>query len=226
MKYVAYYRVSTAKQGESGLGLEAQQKAVENYVSSDLIYKSFTEIETGTNKKNRPILNDAIELCKELDATLVIAKLDRLARSVAFVSSLMDSKVKFVAVDMPHASNLNLHMMSAIAEYEAKIISTRIKDALAVKREILALEGKKLGTPANLTEEARKKGLAAITRKRLNNGNNKRAKSYLAEILKATHPNKLTLQKIADQLNENDFRTSTGKQFTPTQVSRLKAELV
>ena len=131
MKYIAYYRVSTQKQGISGLGLKAQKEAVENYIAPDMIYKSFTEIETGTSKRNRPILAQAIALCRELDATLIIAKLDRLARNVAFVSSLMDSKVKFKAVDMPEANELTIHILSAVAKHEAKLISTLIKDALA-----------------------------------------------------------------------------------------------
>jgi DNA invertase Pin-like site-specific DNA recombinase len=215
MKYIASYRVSTAKQGVSGLGLKAQQRAVENYISPELIYKAFTEVETGTNKKKRPILNEAIELCKKLGATLVIAKLDRLARNVAFVSSLMDSKVKFKAVDMPEANEITIHIMSAIAQHEAKIISTRIKDALAQSN-------KKLGNPKNLTSEARKKGLEAIKRLRSNNENKMRAIAYL----KGKELKGMKLREIAELLNTNKFHTSKGKDFTPTQVSRLIGELV
>ena len=165
MKYIAYYRVSTARQGESQLGLLAQKHAVENFISPDLIDKEFTEIETGTNKKYRPILNEAIELCAKTGATLIIAKLDRLARNVSFVSSLMDSKVKFKAVDMPEANELTIHIMSAIAQHEAKVISKRIKEGLAQSK-------KKKGNPQNLTAEAMAKGLASIKHKAKNNPHN------------------------------------------------------
>jgi len=214
MKYIAYYRVSTQRQGQSQLGLKAQRKAVERYISPELIHQSFTEIETGTNKKYRPILNEAIELCKKLDATLVIAKLDRLARNVNFVSSLMDSKVKFKAVDLPEANELTIHIMSAIAQNEAKVISTRIKEALAQS-------DKKLGTPENLTVEARNKGLKVIAENRANNENKKRALAYL----RASDLLKLKLREIAERLNENKFKTSQGKEFSPTQVSRLLKEI-
>ncbi|MDA9344086.1 recombinase family protein [Algibacter sp.] len=214
MKYIAYYRVSTQRQGQSQLGLKAQRKAVERYISPELIHQSFTEIETGTNKKYRPILNEAIELCKKLDATLVIAKLDRLARNVNFVSSLMDSKVKFKAVDLPEANELTIHIMSAIAQNEAKVISTRIKEALAQS-------DKKLGTPENLTAEARNKGLKVIAENRANNENKKRALAYL----RASDLLKLKLREIAERLNENKFKTSQGKEFSPTQVSRLLKEI-
>ena len=210
MKYVAYYRVSTLKQGESQLGLLAQKQAVEKFISPDLIFESFTEIETGTNKKYRPILNEAIELCKKLDATLVIAKLDRLARNVNFVSSLMDSKVKFKAVDMPDANELTINIMASIAQHEAKVISARIKDALAQSN-------KKLGTPANLTADARKKGLKAIALSRSNNENRVRATAFI----KGLDYDNMKLREVAEILNTNKFKTSGGKTFAPTQVSRI-----
>ncbi len=209
MKYIAYYRVSTRKQGVSGLGLKAQRESVEKFISPDLIYKSFTEVETGTNKKDRPILSEAISLCKELNATLIIAKLDRLARNVSFVSSLMDSKVQFKAVDMPEANELTINIMSAIAQHEAKVISSRIKDALAQSN-------KKLGNPQNLTIEARLKGLEAIKVKRDNNVNNKRALAYLSKANSG-----ISLRGLAKELNDNGFRTSRGKMFNAVQVSRL-----
>ena len=218
MKYIAYYRVSTKRQGESQLGLKAQKHAVERFISPEMINKEFTEIETGTSKRYRPILNEAIELCKETGATLIIAKLDRLARNVAFVSSLMDSKVKFKAVDMPEANELTIHIMSAIAQHEAKAISKRVKEGLAQST-------KKLGTPANLTEEARLRGLESIRHKAKNNLNNKRALAYI-KMKKEQHERKekkekLTLKMIAEQLNRDGFNTSTGKDFGTTQVLRL-----
>ena len=207
MKYVAYYRVSTKRQGESQLGLKAQKHAVERFISPEMIDKEFTEVETGTSKRYRPILNEAIELCKNTGATLIIAKLDRLARNVAFVSSLMDSQVKFKAVDMPEANELTIHIMSAIAQHEAKAISKRVKEGLAQST-------KKLGTPANLTEEARLRGLESIKHKAKTNLNNRRALAYI----KTKNRKKLTLREIAEDLNSNGFKTSTGKDFGTTQV--------
>jgi DNA invertase Pin-like site-specific DNA recombinase len=221
MKYVAYYRVSTKKQGESGLGLKAQRKAVLNFIAPELIDAEFEEVETGTNKKYRPVLKQAIELCKENDATLIIAKLDRLARNVAFVSALMNSGIKFKAVDMPKADELSIHIMSAIAENEAKVISKRIKDALAIKKEQLAKEGKKLGNPNNLTDEHRRKGTEILIEKRKTNPNNKRALAFLKQM----DTSNKTYEEIAKILNDNDFRTSRGKKFQGTQVWRLLKSL-
>jgi len=210
MKYIAYYRVSTKKQGVSKLGLKAQRHAVRRFISPDLIDKEFEEEETGTNKKYRPVLNEALELCKKHDATLIIAKLDRLARNVSFVSSLMESKVKFKAVDMPEATELTIHIMSAIAQNEAKVISLRIKEALAQST-------KKLGNPQNLTREAQMRGVYTIKLKAKQNANNKRALAFVSGM---DYKN-LTLKKIAEQLNRNEFKTSTGKMFGTTQVIRI-----
>ena len=221
MKYIAYYRVSTKRQGQSGLGLEAQRQAVQKFINPDLIDFEFTEVETGTNKKHRPILNEALELCKKHNATLLIAKLDRLTRNVAFVSSLLDSGVKFKAVDFPEANELTIHILSAIAQHEAKVISERIKSALDVKRGQLAMEGKKLGTPTNLTSEHRAKGLASIKAKAKNNENNKRVLAFLREV----DCNECTLQALCDKLNANGFKTSRGCEFKPIQVKRLIAIL-
>jgi DNA invertase Pin-like site-specific DNA recombinase len=209
MKYIAYYRVSTEKQGLSGLGLEAQRIAVKRFIHPNQIEREFTEIESG-RKKFRPILNEALELCRILDATIVIAKLDRLARNVSFVSALMESGVKFICCDMPQANELTINIISAIAQDEAKRISERTKAALSVKKQM----GIKLGTPENLKYEHRLKGVATNKLKAKENLNNKRAIAYLEAISG-------TLQHKANQLNENGFKTSRGKVFTSTQVSRL-----
>mgnify|MGYP001602588969 CR=1 FL=1 len=214
MKYVAYYRVSTKKQGDSQLGLKAQQESVERFISPENIYKSFTEIETGTNKRYRPLLNEAIELCKKESATLIIAKLDRLTRNVSFISSLMDSGVKFKAVDMPEANEVTIHIMAAIAQQEAKAISVRVKEGLAQST-------KQLGNPQNLTLEARKKGLESIKHKAKNNPHNKRAIAFVSSL----DYNNLKLREIAKLLNDNGFKTSTGKEFSTTHIIRLKAKL-
>ena len=216
MEYIAYYRVSTQKQGASGLGLKAQKEAVENFLSPELIDKEFTEIETGTNKKYRPILNEALELCRKHNATLIIAKLDRLARNVSFVSSLIDSKVKFKAVDNPHATELTIHILSAVAQDEAKRISKRIKDALAIKRKELDLIGGKLGTN-NLKAIDMLKGVQSIKDKAKNNPHNKRGLAFVSGLT----DRKLKLREIAELLNSNGFKTSTGKDFGTTQVIRL-----
>lgn len=216
MKYIAYYRVSTKRQGQSGLGLEAQRQAVQKFINPELIDFEFTEVETGTNKKHRPILQEALELCKKHGAILLIAKLDRLTRNVAFVSYLLDSGVKFKAVDFPEANELTIHILSAIAQHEAKVISERIKAALAVKRKQLAIEGKKLGTPTNLTTEDRNKGVLSIKTKAKNNENNKRVLAFLREV----NCKEYTLQALCDKLNANGFKTSRGSVFKPSQVRR------
>jgi DNA invertase Pin-like site-specific DNA recombinase len=209
MKFIAYYRVSTERQNLSGLGLEAQRESVINHIKPENIYKEFTEIESG-RKKDRPILLEAIQLCKDHEATLVIAKLDRLARNVAFVSTLLESGIKFVCCDMPTANELTIHIYSAIAQDEAKRIGTRTREALAIKKA----QGYKLGSPQNLTTEARQKARESISLKAKTNENNRRAKAFLKQL-------NGTLKYKAFMLNENGFRTSQNKLFTPTQVSRL-----
>jgi len=135
-KFIAYYRVSTDKQGVSGLGLEAQKKAVMNYLDGGKweLIAEHTEIESG-KRNRRPELLAALAACKKHKATLVIAKLDRLGRNVAFISNLMESKIEFVAVDNPHANRLLLHMLAAFAEHEREQISVRTKAALAAAKD-------------------------------------------------------------------------------------------
>ena len=142
-QYIAYYRVSTARQGQSALGLEAQQQAVKQYLNGGdwSIIAEFTEVESGKRISNRPKLAEAIELCKMHKATLIIAKLDRLARNVHFISGLMESGVEFLATDNPNANRLMLHMLAAFAEHERFQISQRTKDALAAAKA----RGVKLG---------------------------------------------------------------------------------
>jgi DNA invertase Pin-like site-specific DNA recombinase len=209
MKYVAYYRVSTDKQGDSGLGLEAQRSDIRRFIHPNNIDIELTEIESG-RKQIRPVLNEAVTLCKKHGATLLIAKLDRLARNVSFVSTLMNSGVKFIAVDMPQATELTIHIYAAMAEDEAKRISSRTKAALKVKKE----QGYKLGKPENLTQEARLKGAKIMRTKAIENTNNQRARAFLG-LLNGT------LQVKAQQLNENGFRTAKNCLFTPMQVRRL-----
>ena len=135
-KFVAYYRVSTDRQRVSGLGIEAQREAVERFLNGGKwsVIGEFTEIESGTRRRlrNRPMLDAAMRLAKKEKATLVVAKLDRLARDVQFISTLLNNQVKFICADMPEADKTFLQMMSVFAEYEAKRISERTKDALSV----------------------------------------------------------------------------------------------
>jgi len=133
--FIAYYRVSTDRQGKSGLGLEAQQQSVMDYLhqTSGTILDSYTEIESG-KRTQRPELATALKSCKKQKATLIIAKLDRLARNVHFISGLMESGVDFIATDNPHANKLMIHLLAAFAEHEREQISQRTKDALAAAK--------------------------------------------------------------------------------------------
>lgn len=143
---IAYYRVSTDRQGKSGLGLDAQQQNVRTYIDAHGLELAgeYTEVESG-RKNRRPILLQALDACRKQKAVLVIAKLDRLGRNVAFISSLMEAKIDFVAVDNPHANRLMLHLLAAFAEHEREQISTRTKEALAAAKRrgvILGRNGK------------------------------------------------------------------------------------
>src|SRR6202047_80805 len=130
-RYVAYYRVSTDRQGRSGLGLDAQQKAVQDYLNGGdwSLVAELTEVETG-KRSDRPELAKALALCRKHKGKLVIAKLDRLSRNLAFIATMMDSGVEFVAVDNPHANKLTLHIFAAVGQHEREMIAERTKAAL------------------------------------------------------------------------------------------------
>lgn len=132
MKYVAYYRVSTDKQANSGLGLEAQRAAAHRFADGSIICE-FVECESG-RKSNRPQLNAAIQSCKNTGATLLVAKLDRLARNVLFIAQVMESGVDFIACDMPNVNRFTVHILAAVAEEESRLISERTKAALAARK--------------------------------------------------------------------------------------------
>lgn len=214
-KYIAYYRVSRKEQGISGLGLSAQKSSVEKYVTSQdgIILKDFTEIETGTNKRERVEIHKAIQLAKNEGAVLVIAKLDRLARNVSFVSSLMDAGIEFLAVDMPSANNFTIHIFSALAEQEAKLISSRTKVALAELKK----KGVKLGNPQNLTNEARAKGVNKIKENAMNNDRNRQAQSIILNCKEKD----MSYRQIADYLNQLNFKTRHGNKFYAPTVLQL-----
>jgi DNA invertase Pin-like site-specific DNA recombinase len=163
-KFVAYYRVSTQRQGRSGLGLEAQQNAVFNYLNGGdwRLVAEVTEVESG-KRSDRPKLAEVLKLCRLHGATLIIAKLDRLARNVAFISNLTESGVEFHAVDFPQANRLTVHILAAVAEHEAKVISERTKAALAAAKR----RGVKLGgyRGTTMTKAMRKAASEAITKR-------------------------------------------------------------
>ena len=131
-KFVAYFRVSTDRQGKSGLGLEAQRKSVLDFLDGGRwsLVAEFTEVESG-KRSNRPQLAKALDACRRQKAKLVIAKLDRLSRNLAFIATLMESGVEFVAVDNPHANKLTVHILAAVAQHEREMISERTKAPLA-----------------------------------------------------------------------------------------------
>ncbi len=143
LRYVAYYRVSTKRQGQSGLGLEGQEAAVEAFMSGrrGQLIASFKEVESG-KRVRRPQLDDALRLCSREGAILVVAKLDRLARNVRFISTLMESDVKFKALDLPEANEMTIHILAAVAEAEARGISERTKAAAKAIKKRLKKEGK------------------------------------------------------------------------------------
>lgn len=169
-KFIAYYRVSTQKQGASGLGLEAQREAVKRFLNDGVweLVAEFQEVETGKGADalaKRPQLRAALDACRKQGATLIIAKLDRLARNVHFVSGLMESRVRFVACDMPEANELTIHIMAAFAEHEAKRISQRTKDALAIAKARGVVLGKAGAANLRPNLEARKQSAHAFAEK-------------------------------------------------------------
>jgi DNA invertase Pin-like site-specific DNA recombinase len=215
MKYIAYYRVSTKKQGRSGLSLEAQRETVLTYIrhNGNQVIGEFTEVESGKNDK-RPELLKAIRMTKENDGTLVIAKLDRLSRNMTFISQLMDSKVKFVCCDMPEASELTVHIFAAIAQWERKRISERIKDALDAKR--LREPDWKPGTP-NLTDEGRQKSYSTIRSKAREDSDIRKAYHYI----KLLRQDGMSFERIATRLNSEGYSTPRRGKFYATSVKNI-----
>lgn len=211
---IAYYRVSTKAQGASGLGLEAQELAVVNFLNDrgGQLLSSYVDIETGTRKGNdRPQLAKAIAHCKREKATLVIAKLDRLSRNVYFVSGLMESGIDFVAVDMPSANRLTIHILAAVAEEEARMISRRTKEALAAAKS----RGVKLGRPENLTREAQAKAAQVVREKAI------KAYSHVSQLVMSQRAQGTPYWRIAAQLNLMGERTRNGAEFDHKAVMRI-----
>jgi len=210
MTYIVYLRVSTDRQHASGLGLEAQREAVERYAAAQAvpIRNLYVEAESG-KLYDRPQLTAALAECRKHRATLLVAKLDRLARNVAFVSALMETGVEFVAVDAPYANKLMLHILSAFAQHEREQISERTKAALAAAKA----RGVKLG--AHGIELARLNRRAAM----------EFAKSTQAAIEEAQEQGHLTFRAIACYLTDRGIETATAARWHPTTVRRNMVRL-
>jgi DNA invertase Pin-like site-specific DNA recombinase len=210
-RFVAYYRVSTDRQGRSGLGLEAQKKAVTDYLNGGAweLLGAFVEVESD-KKSDRPELVHALNACRKQKARLVIAKLDRLSRNLAFVAALMESGVEFVAVDNPHANKLTIHILAAVAEHEREAISARTKAALAAAKA----RGKRLGTPD-----------PAGAVKRMGAALKAQASQFAANVLPVIRELETAGHKscnaIAGQLNVRKVATARGGRWTHVQVRQI-----
>lgn len=212
---VAYYRVSTQKQGIDGLGMEAQKRAVEQFTQHHgmQLIAAYSEVESG-RKNNRPVLLQAIEHCKQTGATLLIARLDRLSRNAAFINNLMESEIKFVACDMPSANTFTLQVLAAFAQQEAELIRLRVHKALQTKKE----RNQKLGSPFDFTDEHRRKATETIKAKAMNKPEYKRAETLVKSLLTQGYK----LNDIAKELSAGCFVTPGGKlQWTATGVRRI-----
>ena len=217
-KFISYVRVSTSQQRESGLGIEAQQEAVKRFLNGGdwELVSEFVEVETGKGADalaRRPKLKAALEACRKQGATLVIAKLDRLARNVHFVSGLMESQARFVACDMPEANELTIHIMAAFAEHEAKRIGQRTREALAAAKA----RGVKLGVtgPANLRRclDQRKADADAAALK-------------LAGVVAGFQGQGLSQRAIVAELNSIGVPAPRGGKWSLPQFQRLLQRIV
>jgi DNA invertase Pin-like site-specific DNA recombinase len=207
-KYVAYYRASTKRQGQSGLGLEAQQALVSDFAKDNPIIAEFTEVESGRND-TRPVMAEALAYAKQSDAILVVAKQDRLARKVLFIAQLIESGVPFVIADNPHADKFRLHIEACINEDEAEKISKRTKDALAAAKA----RGVKLGCP-----NPRAGGLASGAARR---EKTQRVAAKAMPIITALRDAGASLRAVATKLNEAGVPSAMGGAWHATSVRNL-----
>jgi DNA invertase Pin-like site-specific DNA recombinase len=214
-QYIAYYRVSTQKQGQSGLGLAAQRTTVENYIKSGgyTLTDEYTEIETGKGADaldRRPQLKAAIDACKKQRAALIIAKLDRLARNVHFVSGLIETGIDFVAADMPQANKTMLQIHAVMSEWERDQISARTRAALAAAKA----RGVRLGT-------AGAKNLKPNIEERQQIANEFAAR--LKNIIVDMQARGLSLRKICIELNDLGIKSARGCDWSLTKLQRVIA---
>ena len=220
-RFIAYYRVSTDRQGRSGLGLDAQREAVHNFLDQrpHTLISEKVEVESGRSA-DRPELADAFALCRLHRATLIIAKLDRLARSVAFVSNILESGVDFVAADFPEANRLTIHILSAVAEHEARMISERTKAALRVaKARGVVLGGDRGNLPGVASRGAE---ASAVIRSRQAA---ERARD-LAPLIMSLRNAGRTFEAIASELHDRGISSARGGLWTGQKVSRLMRRAV
>ena len=209
-RLIAYARVSTARQGVSGLGLEAQQQVLSEYIvrTGGTLLGTFIEVESG-RRSDRPELMKALEACRRERATLVIAKLDRLARSVAFVANLMETGVEFVALDAPFANRLMVHILAAFAEHERREISARTKSALAAAKA----RGVTLGSHGRVLAAQHQARALTFARK------------VRPQFEAARAAGAITLAEVAAILNERDVPSPEGARWHATSVSRVERRL-
>ncbi len=215
-RFVSYLRVSTVRQGASGLGLEAQRAAVAAHLNGGdwKLLREIVEVESG-KRNDRPALAEALRICRQQKATLVIAKLDRLARNVHFISGLMEAGVEFLAVDMPSANRFVVHILAAVAEQEAEAISKRTKAALAAARE----RGTVLGGRRVSAERFGEIGAAARQTFRVQTA--KRRAKVLPVIQEIQGQGISTLRAIAAELNARAVDAPRGGQWSAVQVQRV-----
>jgi DNA invertase Pin-like site-specific DNA recombinase len=214
---IAYYRVSTDKQGRSGLGLESQRAIVRQFHRDDLVGE-YTEIGSGSSVAGRPVLQQAIAEANRLGVPLVVAKVDRLARNTREALELFDAlDGRLVCCDVPNADRFTLTLFFAFAERERELVSIRTKLALERKRE---RDGE--WRVSHLTAEGRAKGAKVVRDRARSNPSNRRAMAYAAEILR---DNTLTAAALADRLNSAGFRTSTGGKFSRMAAWRVAKQV-
>jgi len=211
--HVAYYRVSTAKQGNSGLGLEAQRKAVLDYVGEPIAH--YMEVESG-KRNNRPQLEAALSYAKLTGATLVVAKLDRLSRNAAFLNTLMDSGQPIAFADMPHADRLTIGLMAQLAQWEREAISKRTKEALGAAKARGRKLGGDRGNLASVSVLGRQRSIES--RQGAVAARNELLMPHVEAARAAGHS---TLQAIADYLNGLHIKTSRGNEWYPASVRRI-----
>ncbi len=214
-RFLAYYRVSTARQGRSGLGLEAQKAEVARFIAEEggELAGELVEVQSGKEERNRPLLQECLERCRREGTTLVVAKLCRLSRDAVFVLTLMkDSKVRFRVASMPQADNFQLGIWALLNQQEREMISRRTREALAAAKARGIRLGGTGGAHASLTG--------------MNSARKRKAEEHKATVRPlATHLRQqgMTLQAIAETLNASGSRTAQGCEWRPTQVMRVLA---
>jgi DNA invertase Pin-like site-specific DNA recombinase len=221
--FISYLRVSTARQGKSGLGLEAQRKAVADYLNGGnwQLLAEMVEVESG-KKSDRPVLQEAIDLSRATGATLVVAKIDRLTRDAAFLLSLRDAGIDFVAADMPDANRLTVGIMALVAEQEREAISRRTKDALAAAKargvQLGAYRDGQFVGRVGTVEDAQKASIARAAKYEA------AARMKLPLLQRVDPLGSLSLRQIAERLNAMEVPTVSGKgSWSANSVKRLKA---